>query len=101
MPRRKPSTHTPTPPGSAEPAPERAPATIHSNTVYTLPQARALLGLATHTLPRAIRRGELRVSRRGGRYFITGEWLLSWITSGPGAARHRRQAEGPDGGAAA
>lgn len=94
--KRKPSTPTPTSPATAE---LRAPV-IDPRAVFTLSSARALLGLAVNCLPRAIRRGQLRVSRRGGRYYITGEWLLDWVSSGPGA-KQRRQAEGPGGGAAA
>jgi hypothetical protein len=59
-----------------------APVVIDRDTVYTLAQARAALGLRRDTLSGAIRRGELRVSRRAGRYWFLGAWLLEWIGGG-------------------
>ncbi len=50
--------------------------------VYTLDSAAALLGLAPTCLPRAVRAGQLRVSRRGGRYFVLGKWLIEWLEGG-------------------
>jgi hypothetical protein len=50
--------------------------------VYTLVTAQAELGLAKATLGREIRLGRLRVSKRAGRYFILGEWLLEWLRNG-------------------
>ena len=49
---------------------------------YSLDQARRLLGLKKNCLPREVRLGRLRVSKRAGRYFVLGEWLLEWVTSG-------------------
>jgi len=56
--------------------------TIRPTAVFGLEQARAALGLAKNCLPREIRLGRLRVSKRAGRYLILGEWILEWIRSG-------------------
>jgi hypothetical protein len=55
---------------------------IDPNAVYTLESARACLGLANATLRREIRLGRLRVSKRAGRYFLLGDWLLAWLREG-------------------
>jgi hypothetical protein len=55
---------------------------IHPNAVYTLLTARSALGLAKATLRREIRLRRLRVSKRAGRYYILGEWLLDWLRTG-------------------
>ena len=55
---------------------------IASNAVYSLESARAALGLARATLRREIRLGRLRVSKRAGRYYILGCWLLQWLQAG-------------------
>ena len=60
----------------------RAAPVIDPRTVYSLDQARHVLGLAKGCLPREIRLGRLRVSKRAGRYLILGAWLLEWIESG-------------------
>jgi hypothetical protein len=55
---------------------------LHPNAVYGLESARLALGLTRTTLRREIRLGRLRVSKRGGRYFLLGEWLLEWLRAG-------------------
>jgi hypothetical protein len=40
------------------------------------------LGLAKATIGREIRLGRLRVSKRAGKYFLMGEWLLQWLRDG-------------------
>jgi hypothetical protein len=55
---------------------------IHPTSVYSLEAAREALGLARATLGREIRLGRLRVSKRAGRYFILGAWLLEWLEAG-------------------
>jgi hypothetical protein len=53
------------------------------------------LGLAKGCLPREIRLGRLRASKRAGKYLIVGAWLLEWIESGEVKRReHRRAFEG-------
>ena len=60
----------------------RLPHVIDPRAVYTVDSARACLELAKTTIGREIRLGRLRVARRGGRYFLLGEWLLAWIREG-------------------
>jgi hypothetical protein len=69
-------------PGRAAPAALPPPHVIIETAVYTTDQARAALGLRKATLRREIRLGRLRVSRRAGRYFTLGSWLLEWIRAG-------------------
>jgi hypothetical protein len=56
--------------------------TILPTDVYTLKAATELLGVRENTLPREIRLRRLRASRRGGRYYILGSWLLQWLEAG-------------------
>jgi hypothetical protein len=67
---------------------------INPDAVYTLESARMIFSppLAKHTLRREIRLGRLRVSKRGGRYFILGAWLLEWLKGGE-VRRYRAHAE--------
>jgi hypothetical protein len=72
-----------------EKAPKRKSATARSTfrtilptDVYNLKAATELLGVRENTLPREIRLRRLRASKRGGRYFILGVWLLQWLESG-------------------
>jgi hypothetical protein len=58
------------------------PPILDPRAVYTRLQATALLGLKPSTLATEIKKGRLRVSRRAGRYFILGKWLLQWIVAG-------------------
>jgi hypothetical protein len=72
------------------PTPAAAPPTPHviaPNAVYTIAAATRALGLRKNSLPREIRAGRLRVSKRCGHYFVLGSWLLVWL--GPGAFRSR------------
>ncbi len=55
---------------------------IDPNAVFDLQQARQLLGLAKNTLGREIRLGRLRCSKRAGKCFVLGSWLLEWIQAG-------------------
>jgi hypothetical protein len=56
--------------------------TIVATNVYTVPSATAALLAKANTLPREIRLGRLRASKRGGRYYILGEWLIEWLRAG-------------------
>jgi hypothetical protein len=66
-----------------------SPPVLNPRAVYTRLQATALLGLKPSTLATEIRKGRLRVSRRAGRYFILGAWLLEWIERGETSSRRR------------
>jgi hypothetical protein len=70
---------------------------IEPNAVYTLETARQAFGLKKSCLSREVRAGRLRVSKRAGRYFIFGRWLLEWLKAGevvrkPKAATHEETA---------
>jgi hypothetical protein len=58
------------------------PHVIVPGAIYSLATAQEALGLAAGTLPREIRLRRLRVSKRAGRYFILGAWLLEWLAGG-------------------
>lgn len=81
-----PRKHTP----AAAPADALVPHVIHPNSVYSVVQARTLLGLARSTIRSEVRQGRLRVSRRAGRYYLLGEWLLEWLRGGEVMTGQRR-----------
>jgi hypothetical protein len=56
---------------------------------YRPDHIRVGLGLAKHTLGTEIRRGRMRVSRRAGKYYILGEWLLEWLRGGEVCRRRK------------
>jgi hypothetical protein len=58
------------------------PHVVHPTAVYTIVSAQAALQLTRTTLRREIRLGRLKVSKRAGRYFILGAWLLEWLRDG-------------------
>lgn len=57
-------------------------AMISPTAVYTRAEVENLLGLAENTIRIEIGKGRLRVSRRAGRYYFLGRWLIEWIESG-------------------
>jgi hypothetical protein len=58
------------------------PHVIHPTAVYTLDVATRALDLAKGTLKREARLGRIRVSRRAGRYYLLGSWILDWLRAG-------------------
>jgi hypothetical protein len=60
----------------------KRPHTLVPTAVYDLEAARLAFGLTKTTLGRELRLGRLRVSKRAGRYFLLGEWLLEWLRAG-------------------
>lgn len=55
---------------------------IESTGVYCVDDAQRLLRLKASTIRREVRQGRLRISKRAGRYYLLGEWLLEWIKGG-------------------
>jgi hypothetical protein len=55
---------------------------IDPNAVFLLDQVQALLRLRRSTVRREVREGRLRVSKRAGRYYLLGEWVLEWLRAG-------------------
>lgn len=58
------------------------PHVIVPNAVYGVSEAQAALRLKKSTIRREVKAGRLRVSKRAGRYFILGQWLIEWIEGG-------------------
>ena len=56
--------------------------TIREGDVFSVPEATELLGLKDHSLKREIRLKRLRASKRGGRYYLLGAWVLQWLRDG-------------------
>jgi hypothetical protein len=50
--------------------------------VYCLEEAQAALRLKKSTVRREVRSRRLRISKRAGRYYILGKWLLEWLENG-------------------
>jgi hypothetical protein len=65
---------------------------IRAGQVYTFGSLKAALGLRPGTLPRELRLGRLRHSKRAGKVFILGEWVLEWVAAG----ERKRPAEDSD-----
>jgi hypothetical protein len=72
----------------------KEPHTIVPTAVYDLEAARAALNLAKTTLNRELRQGRLRVTKRAGKYFVLGTWLLEWLRAGE--VRRARKTEGKE-----
>jgi hypothetical protein len=58
------------------------PHVIEPTAVYTVESLRAALGLTKSTVNREVRLGRLRVTKRAGKYFLLGTWILEWLRSG-------------------
>jgi hypothetical protein len=58
------------------------PHTIYPTAVYAIATAGRVLGLSKSCLPREIRLRRLRVTKRAGKYFVLGKWLLEWLEAG-------------------
>jgi hypothetical protein len=55
---------------------------VEANAVYLVEDAIRLFRLKKSTIRREIREGRLRVSKRAGRHYLLGEWLLEWFRAG-------------------
>jgi hypothetical protein len=55
---------------------------IHATAIYSVDEAQHFLHLRRSTIRRELREGRLRVSKRAGRYYLLGEWLIDWIRAG-------------------
>jgi hypothetical protein len=74
---------------------------IPPDALFRLDELRALLGLPVSCLKREIRLRRLRVSKRSGRYWCTGEWVREWIETGEVRQQARADAVNGDGHAGA
>jgi hypothetical protein len=77
MPRKRPSPET-----GRQDNPPAQPHVIDPNAVYDLVTVRAALGLKLSTIRTAWRRQGLKISRRAGKVYILGRWLLDWLEAG-------------------
>jgi hypothetical protein len=57
-------------------------AVIDPHTLGTIEEWTALLDVGRTTLLREIRRRRLRASRRAGKYWLTGQWIMDWVAGG-------------------
>jgi hypothetical protein len=55
---------------------------IHPDAIYFLDQVKVLFRLSDSTVRRELREGRLKVSKRAGRYFLLGKWLIEWLEGG-------------------
>jgi hypothetical protein len=58
------------------------PPIVHPDTVYTVEQLQAALRLRPSTVARECRLKRLRHSKRAGRIYVLGAWVLQWIIGG-------------------
>jgi hypothetical protein len=66
---------------------------IDPRAVYTIQSLTQTLSLKPGTLPRELRLGRLRYSKRAGRVMILGCWALEWVASGE-VRRHAKAGNG-------
>ena len=55
---------------------------IHADGVYTVEDLRRVFGLKASSVRREVRLGRLRMSKRCGRHYCLGKWVLQWLESG-------------------
>jgi hypothetical protein len=65
---------------AATPAP--AITVIEPHAVLFVDDAIRILRLKLSTVRREVRQGRLRISKRAGRYYMLGEWILEWLRAG-------------------
>jgi hypothetical protein len=67
---------------AVEPATTPSVHAIDPNGVYFVDTFQAIFRLRKSSLRREIRENRLRVSKRCGRYYLLGEWILDWLRDG-------------------
>jgi hypothetical protein len=70
-------------------------AVIHPDAVYCLAELTRVLDLKPSSLPRELRLGRLRYSKRSEKVFILGRWVLEWLAQGE--VKRRRSAASVNG----
>jgi hypothetical protein len=55
---------------------------IQPTGVYLVADVQRILKLRPSTIRREHREHGLRISRRAGRHYVLGEWLLEWLRGG-------------------
>jgi hypothetical protein len=69
-------------PEQSPPAAPTATRIVNPQQVYLTNELRAVFELRKSTLRHEMREGRLRISKRAGRYFVLGEWVLEWLREG-------------------
>jgi hypothetical protein len=67
---------------------------VRSGNVYLVETFQRIFHLRSSTLRRELREGRLRVSKRAGRYFILGSWILEWLEAGELKPRKKATGDG-------
>jgi hypothetical protein len=70
---------------------------ILPNQIFTIASLTSCLGLKAGTVPREIRLRRLRCSKRAGRVFILGSWVLEWLRDGERRPRTTALADSENG----
>jgi hypothetical protein len=84
-----PNSDTPAPGGrrkrqvSRDPDPER-PFVIDPLAVFRPLHIQEALGLCPGTVAREVRLRRLRATKRSGKVFLLGQWVIDWLAGGPG-----------------
>jgi hypothetical protein len=60
----------------------KRPHIIHPCAIYAVESLRVAPGLSKSTIGRGVRLGRLRVTKRAGKYFLLGGWVLEWLRTG-------------------
>jgi hypothetical protein len=55
---------------------------IYPGAVYTVDDLRRIFGLKASSVRREVRLRRLRISKRCGRYYCLGQWVLQWLGEG-------------------
>ena len=55
---------------------------VDPNRVYTVEEFRDEFFLRESSVRREVREARLRVSKRCGRYFLLGRWIIEWLEGG-------------------
>jgi hypothetical protein len=56
--------------------------TIDARSLYFPDTLQAIFRLRKSTIRREWKAGRLRISKRAGRYYVLGEWILEWLRGG-------------------
>lgn len=58
------------------------PHVVFPGAVYTVDDLRRIFGLKATSVRREVRLRRLRISKRCGRYYCLGQWVLEWLEDG-------------------
>jgi hypothetical protein len=61
---------------------------VDPNRVYTVEEFRDEFFLRESSVRREVREARLRVSKRCGRYFLLGRWIIEWLEGGIHQPKH-------------